>query len=158
VYRSADGGVTWTDVSAELANPFVYVVAVHPTDPNTVYAGTQLFYGAEDFHTYEEQKLVDGIYKSEDAGRSWRLLRESWVENIVIDPVRPDSIYYNEHSERIWHSPDGGRTWELATKGMVAWMAHLYVYHMVIDPTGTVMYATSCGLGVYRNRVRGPES
>lgn len=144
IYRSADRGATWT-AAAPLQNPYAYVIAAHPTQRDTIYAGTLQYYGRNNWDG------SDALHKSVDGGRTWQRLRSDWVETLVIDPVRPENVYFSEHSERIWHSPDGGTTWRLASKGLVATGAHLYTYAMAIAASGSVLYMVNCGMGMYRN-------
>ena len=54
VFRSADGGATWVDKSANLPNVPANVVAVDPNASNTIYVGTEI-----------------GLYRSTDSGQSW---------------------------------------------------------------------------------------
>lgn len=165
VYISTNGGASWTPTGGELQdrrgqrNPWAYALAVDPTDPSVVYAGSQRYYGDPQFQTFGRLQVKDGLWRSTDGGRTWQLLRQDvWVENIVVDPVRPGHVYFSEHSWSIWHSSDRGATWDLATKGLVAWSAHLYPYGMAMDESGTVLYMINCGMGMYRNLVKAPEA
>lgn len=60
IWKSTDGGLTWTDLSAGLnhTDPHIIIsIVIHPTDPDIVYASVQGLYG--------------GIYKSTDGGATW---------------------------------------------------------------------------------------
>lgn len=160
VYRSLDGGDTWTKVNEGIENFYVYTLAMDPENPNILYAGSHTFYGDPNWNTFPGP---GGLYKTENGGRNWEIITEGlmfgiWIENIVVDPIAPRSVYISDHGQYVWHSPDGGKTWELAKKGLVRTGAHLYMFDMVIDPSGSVLYLANCGQGMYRNLLKEPEN
>ncbi len=60
IYKTTDGGITWTDMSAGIDNAnarIIVAIAVDPNDMNTVYASVQGYFG--------------GVYKSTDGGATW---------------------------------------------------------------------------------------
>ncbi len=91
-------------------------VEVAPSNPNVLYAGT----GESDIRS--ALSSGDGVYKSSDAGKTWKNigLRDTrQISRIVIDPRNPDVVYvgalghaYGPNSERgVFKSTDGGATW-----------------------------------------------
>jgi photosystem II stability/assembly factor-like uncharacterized protein len=140
VFKTADGGETWTKTG--FSDTPVWVVRVAPDSSDTVYAGSD-----------------DGIYKSEDGGSTWSHsgLFGARVNTIVVDPLDPDTLYagtgevgVRSESEivGIFKSTDGGGTWELnhsdpSGDWMTGWDAVLallfdadgssYIYAGIVD-------------------------
>ncbi|HMS55258.1 MAG TPA: hypothetical protein PKA27_07625 [Fimbriimonadaceae bacterium] len=120
VYKTTDGGKTWTNVGLR-ATKYIARVKVHPTDPNTVYvAALGPVYGASSER---------GIYKTKDGGLSWEKIlyvddRSGGID-LVLDPKDPDALYaatwtawrtpFSLNSggpgSKLWKSINGGSTW-----------------------------------------------
>lgn len=104
LFRSTDGGSTWTQTALE-PDSEIYSVAVHPAQPNTVYAGT----------------VNQGVVKSTDGGKTWKTgagtLLGEYPEDIAIDPTRPQRVFVSMSGVGILRSVDGGATWEHMTGG-----------------------------------------
>ena len=106
LYKSTDGGDTWTDISRNRGLPsgvFGNVtVTVSPVNPNRVWAMVEAKEG--------------GLFRSDDAGETWQkltdnpnLLQRPWYYlRIYADPQNADSIYVLNVG--FWKSIDGGRT------------------------------------------------
>jgi photosystem II stability/assembly factor-like uncharacterized protein len=117
LWKTTDGGTYWRCVSdGYLGSAAIGALAVAPSDPNVIYAGT----GETEIRL--DVSYGDGVYKSTDAGRSWRHLglRESrFVGRICIHPQDPDLVYvaalgdvFGANEERgVFRSADGGKTW-----------------------------------------------
>ncbi len=118
VWRSTNYGLTWsniTDGKLGRANS-IGALAVAPSNPNVIYAGT----GESDIrNTFI---TGDGLYKTADAGKTWRFmgLRDTHtIGKIVVDPRNANVVYaasmghvYANNAERgIFKSSDGGAHW-----------------------------------------------
>jgi len=100
IWRSEDLGASWTPLTRSLPDAPISAIAMDPTRPEVMYAGTDGY----------------GVFKSTDAGKNWSGISASAVASatvivIRVDPSRPDNIYagFARGSER---STDGGATWE----------------------------------------------
>jgi photosystem II stability/assembly factor-like uncharacterized protein len=117
VWKSIDYGRVWTPVFDDQPTGSIGAIAVAPSNPDTVYVGSGEGLQRPDLST------GDGIYKSTDAGRTWRHLglREGQqIPQIAVDPRNPDRLWvavlghpYGPNTERgIFRSTDGGQTFQ----------------------------------------------
>lgn len=118
IWKTTDGGDSWFNVSDGFLNTSsVGAIAVSQSDPNVIYAGM----GECDIRG--NISYGDGMYKSDDAGKSWKHigLKETFaIGKIAIHPQNPDLVYcaamgrvFGSNSERgIFRSKDGGNKWE----------------------------------------------
>lgn len=94
IFKSTNGGLNWLPSSVGLADTWVNDLWLHPTDPSILLAATGF----------------NGIYRSTDAGASWKnVLRTS-----AVNLVQADGELYAAVAEGIATSSDWGQTWRLA--------------------------------------------
>lgn len=119
VWKTNDGGVTWVNVSdSTFGTSSVGAIAIAESDQNVVYVGMgeHPIRGVMTSHG-------DGVYRSTDAGRTWRhmgLDRTRHISDVVVHPANPDLVYvaaqgaaYGPSEDRgVYRSSDGGETWE----------------------------------------------
>lgn len=119
IWKSSDGGANWIPLGDKW--PFLHVscIAIHPSDPNTVYVGTGDFDGSVGY--------TNGIMKSTDAGATWTQIATSAMNGracreIIIDPENPQIVtaFFGRGSSffgRIFRSTNGGSSWTNVTPG-----------------------------------------
>ncbi len=117
MWKSTDFGTTWQNISDEFfRSPSIGAIAVASNDPNIVYVGT----GSDGLRS--NVIAGDGIYKSIDAGKTWKhigLKKSGHIGAVAIDPQNHNTVYvaaignaFAANEERgIYKSSDGGRTW-----------------------------------------------
>ncbi|MGC2111522.1 MAG: hypothetical protein WA655_18545 [Candidatus Korobacteraceae bacterium] len=117
VWKTADAGVTWTPMFDGQPIASIGALAVAPSAPDVLYAGT----GESDIRS--ALSSGDGVYKSSDGGQTWKnigLHDTRQISRIVIDPHNPDVVYvgalghaYGPNDERgVFKSSDGGTSWQ----------------------------------------------
>jgi photosystem II stability/assembly factor-like uncharacterized protein len=117
VWKSADGGFRWQPVFDNEPVAAIGALAVAPSAPNTVWAGTGEAWAIRDIDV-----TGDGIYKSEDGGKTWRnmgLAETGRIGRIVVDPKDAKVVYVcalgrlsGPQPERgVYKTTDGGQTW-----------------------------------------------
>jgi photosystem II stability/assembly factor-like uncharacterized protein len=107
-YRSTDGGDHWERLGFPERGAVVWSLAIHPTQPNIMYAGL----------------APVALYRSEDGGDTWRKLPQAKSPahcekagfdtrtiRITFDPGRPDDIYVGLEVSGVIRSTDAGETW-----------------------------------------------
>ena len=117
VWKTTDGGMTWTDVFAHEPVASIGAIALAPSNPNLVWVGTG------EANIRNDVITGHGVYVSGDAGASWRfmgLADAGQISRIVVDPRNPDRVFvavlgnaWKPTPDRgVYRTDDGGRNWK----------------------------------------------
>jgi hypothetical protein len=117
IWKTEDGGVSWDPIFDDQNVSSVGSLALAPSQPSTVWAGT-----GETFLIRPAHSIGNGIYKSTDAGKSWTnmgLEKTARIGRVIVHPTNPDIVYaaalghtYGPQQERgIYRTKDGGKSW-----------------------------------------------
>lgn len=117
MYRSEDGGRSWTSMEEGLPSSFGFPVAAHPRDPDTVF----LIPLNGDIHGRFVPDARAAVYRSRDRGRTWQDLRRGLPqENAYIGVLRqamatdrldPAGVYFGTSGGALFASADEGESW-----------------------------------------------
>ena len=116
VWKTTNSGTTFTPVFDGQGSYSIGCVVLDPTNPNVVWVGTG------EGNNQRSVAYGDGIYKSEDGGKTWKhmgLKQSEHIGSMVIDPTDGDVVYvaaygplWSSGGERgIYKTMDGGKTW-----------------------------------------------
>jgi photosystem II stability/assembly factor-like uncharacterized protein len=142
--KSSDGGATWTTILGSFGSR-IDSMAMDPLSPTTLYAGELQDFGP----AY--------LLKSLDAGETWDMVLFPSARQgptffdpsaLAVDPRVPTTIYAGTY-DGVFQSVDGGATWASMSEGLT----DLVVSALVVDPTGTTLYAGTNGGGVYTREI-----
>jgi len=104
LYRTLDGGKSWTHVSGAIGERSVISMALDPAAPARLVAGTD----------------SGGLFRSGDGGAVWTAAASSlparYVAALTVDPVRPGVVYAGSEAGRLYRSGDAGATWRELTR------------------------------------------
>ena len=154
VYKSTDSGETWSQSNSGIGNNDVYVLAINPQQPDTLYAGINPFYADP---TGPETNLA--LFKTTNGGASWKnILLDTDVEWIMLDPANPNNVYEGNHGGYISWSLDGGATWSYGTDMIRKIGGHAYMWGSTVDPTVDALLVGTCGRGVFINHLATGET
>src|SRR6266566_288022 len=118
IWKTTDGGLRWNPVSDSMPVAAIGALAVAPSDPNTIWAGT-----GEGWAIRDSDVIGDGIYKSVDAGGTWThagLDETGRIGRIIVHPTNPDIVFAcaagrltGPQQERgVFRTIDGGDHWD----------------------------------------------
>jgi len=121
VWKTTNNGTTWEPVFDKEGVSTIGDIAIAPSDPSIVWVGSG------EPNNRQSSSWGDGIYKSIDAGKTWKNLgleRTHHIGRIVIHPKNPDIVYvaaqghlWGPNPERgVYKTTDGGKTWSLVLK------------------------------------------
>lgn len=116
IFRTTDAGATWDPIFDDQATLTIGDIAIDPSDPDVIYAGT----GEPNAHSFSW--FGDGVYKSSDGGDTWSrmgLENSRYIGRILVDPNDGDRVWtaatgvlFGTGGERgIYRSLDAGTTW-----------------------------------------------
>jgi photosystem II stability/assembly factor-like uncharacterized protein len=117
VWKTTDFGRVWTPIFDAQPTGSIGDIAVAPSNPNVIYVGTGEGVQRPDLST------GDGIYKSTDAGQTWRhlgLRDGQQIGGVIVDPRDENRLFvavlghpYGPNTERgVYRSTNGGETFE----------------------------------------------
>ncbi len=145
LWKTTNNGVTFSPIFDSVEPYAIGFLAIDPTNPNVVWVGTG--------ENNNQNNVIygDGIYKSEDGGKTWKnkgLQESEHVTGIVIDPNNTNVVYASAYGSLrrgggdrgIYKSTDGGETWEKVL--YVSEFTGFYQIHM--DPRySNILYAVA---------------
>jgi photosystem II stability/assembly factor-like uncharacterized protein len=139
VFRSPDGGLTWTRLEAT-RDSSVLSLTIHPKQTNIVIAGTE-----------------KGVLRSVDSGSTWNAIsppnhpKIKAVVSVAIDPSNANVIYAGT-THLPWKTWDGGTTWQSIHEGMAD---DSDVFSIVVNPRDPQQVILGACGGIYRTATGG---
>ncbi|WP_460458384.1 hypothetical protein [Angustibacter peucedani] len=124
VYRSRDGGLTWTHVSTLFTGQAVTDIVVDPGNANHLYVSTVRGRGGN-HRTTHPTDVKYGVWESSNGGQSWNLRKGTSEEihgatDLVMDPRNPRVLWASFWGDGIYRSTNGGQTWASALGNLPA--------------------------------------
>ncbi len=118
LWKTEDGGTTWRPIFDDQDVSSISAIALAPSNPDQVWAGT-----GETFVIRPAHAMGEGIFKSNDGGKTWQrmgLEKTGRIGRIVVHPTNPDIVYaaalghtYGPQKDRgVYRTKDGGKNWE----------------------------------------------
>lgn len=118
VFKTEDAGITWRPIFDSTDNSSAGALAIAPSDPRQVWVGT-----GETFLIRPAEAMGNGVYKSTNAGRTWKnmgLVATGRISRVIVHPTDPNTVYVaalgNTHAPQeergVYKTTDGGKTWE----------------------------------------------
>ncbi|MEA2206280.1 MAG: hypothetical protein QOE77_3056 [Blastocatellia bacterium] len=144
VWKTTNAGRTWLPISDATGVASIGAIGVAPSNPNIVYVGA----GEPDMR--DSIQFGDGMYKSADAGKTWKhigLENTRQIGRVIVDPKNPNIVLvaalghaYGPNSERgVYRTRDGGLTWQK----VLFKNDDLGAIDLAFDPTSSqILYAT----------------
>src|ERR1700758_5289211 len=122
VWKSVNGGTTYTPVFDRESVQSIGAVAIDPSNPKTVWAGTG------EAWVRNSVSVGDGVYKSTDGGENWTnmgLKDSEHIAKILVDPKDGNNVVvcatghlWDDNDERgVYKTTDGGKTWKKVLAG-----------------------------------------
>ncbi|HEU4989371.1 MAG TPA: hypothetical protein VFT41_06295 [Gemmatimonadaceae bacterium] len=117
VWKTDNAGTTWTPVFDHEPVYSIGVVTLDPNNPNVVWVGTG------EYNAQRSVSYGDGVYKSQDGGKTWTnmgLAHSEHVGRIIVDPRNSNVVYvaaqgplFSAGGDRgLYKTTDGGKTWK----------------------------------------------
>jgi photosystem II stability/assembly factor-like uncharacterized protein len=140
VFRTSDGGKTWTKTLYLGPSSGAADLAWNPRDPDTIYAGMWEFRRSP--WMLSSGGPAGGLYRSRDNGRSWTKLTRGLPAGITgrigiaVAPSLARRVYAVIQSRAgvIWRSDDGGDSWRLTDRDTLPGQRPFYFSHLRVDP------------------------
>ncbi|HVF40077.1 MAG TPA: hypothetical protein VM939_09255 [Gemmatimonadaceae bacterium] len=136
VWKSTNAGTTWEPVFDKQNTSSIGDIALAPSNPEIVWVGTG------ESNNQRSSSWGDGVYKSENGGRTWQnmgLRTSQHIGRIIIHPANPNVVFvasvgplWASGGERgLFKTTDGGKTW----RNVLKINEHTGVTDVIMDPT-----------------------
>ena len=105
ILKSVNGGTSWSVIFDKEAVPSVGDIAISPSNPSIIWAGTG------ESNNRQSSSWGNGVYKSMDAGKSWKLMglgETHHIARVVVHPTNPDIVYVAATGKLWGPSPERG--------------------------------------------------
>lgn len=140
VWKTVDSGANWSFSQNGLPqSPFIYGLAVDPSNPDIIYAGMR------------------GLYRSDDGGENWSLigLEDKYIYwGLRIDTSNHDNIFVGTGSDGVYKTVDGGNNWENISDGL----PNVPVYDVKLNPqNSTTLFCATYRGGVFTSQNSGAK-
>jgi photosystem II stability/assembly factor-like uncharacterized protein len=138
VFRSTNGGGSWTAVNTGMTSTAVQALAIDPASPTTLFAGTS----------------GGGVFKSIDGGENWTAvntdLTSTDVRALAIGPGNPGMVYAGTSGAGVFRSANGGGSWTAMNTGLASTDVRALAINQWSQSNPAMLYAGTSG-GVFRN-------
>ncbi len=143
VWKTVNAGTTYTPIFDGQGSYSIGCVALDPGNPNVVWVGSG------ENNNQRSVSYGDGVYKSENGGKTWKnmgLKNSEHIANVVVDPTDPNIVYvaaygpvWSDGGDRgVYKSTDGGETWT----NVKSVSAYTGCSNLIMDPRNPkVLYA-----------------
>src|SRR3954447_5851467 len=146
IYRSRDGGQSFTPLDSAMNAVDVWKIAIDPTDPDIIFAGTR----------------PAALYRSTDGGRNWKKLPADIVEEcpnvgtprvtaLTVDPSDHRVVWAGIEVDGVRRSTDGGESWSRITNGVY----DLDIHDIAVTVNGQTTVLTSTPGEIFASTDRG---
>ena len=116
IWKTENAGADWKPIFDDQPIQNIGALAIQQSNPSVVWAGTG------EGNPRNSLNIGEGIYKSLDAGKTWKkmgLEKTRNIHRVIVDPDNPNTVYvaaignpYAQHPERgVYKTTDGGETW-----------------------------------------------
>jgi hypothetical protein len=144
IYTSTNGGTSFTKISTGLAATSITTMAVHPSQPQTLYV-TNSGWGA-----------TNHVYKTTNGGSTWQNVTNNLpnvpCNTIVMDPAHPEIVYVGTDLG-VYVSEDEGATWN----GWNTGLPNVVVDELDIQATARIIRAATHGRGMFQSPMIEPN-
>ena len=133
VYKSTDGGETWSPANRGIENYRIIALAIDPSEPQILYASEG---GGK-------------LFKSTDGGQNWKDITDKLpvqdnsnpsIEEIVVDPAAPKTLYLLRARFGVLVSNDGGLNWHLIGRPPVESEYHAFTMAIIFDQQPVLIF------------------
>ena len=133
VYKSKDGGETWSPANLGIENYRIIALAIDPSEPQILYASEG---GGK-------------LFKSTDGGQNWKDITDKLpiqdnsnpsIKEIVVDPAASKTLYLLREQLGVLVSNDGGVNWHLIRKPPVESKYHVFTMAIIFDQQPVLIF------------------